>query len=254
MNLGIIMEKIICGDSLEELKNIPDESVDIIITSPPYNLKNSTGNGMKSGSGGKWPNAKLMDGYNSHDDNLPHEQYVEWMRDNITEMFRVLKPTGAIFLNHKYRVQGGLIQDHQKMLEGFNVRQIIIWQRAGGFNFNQTYFLPTYEMIYVMPKVAKGKETFRLKKGANGIGDVWKINQERNNPHPAPFPIKLADTILDSCEQGVVLDPFAGSGTVAVSAIKNGWDYICIDNSKEYCEMAKDRISKQLMESEYLEV
>ena len=202
---------------------------------------------MKYSNKGKWANAKLMNGYEAHNDNLPQEQYVGWMRDNLTEMFRILKPTGAIFLNHKNRVQGGLIQDPQKIIEGFNVRQIIIWQRAGGFNFNPTYFLPTYELIYMMPKTAKGKEAFRLKKGANSIGDVWKINQERNNPHPAPFPIELVDTILDSCDRGVVLDPFAGSGTVAESAIKNGWDYICIDNSKEYCEMMENRISKHLI-------
>ena len=135
------------------------------------------------------------------------------------------------------------MQNHEEILKGFNVRQMIIWQRAGGINFNQGYFLPTYEVIYVMPKIAKGKNSFKLKKGGNKIGDVWKINQERNNPHPAPFPKKLVDNILQSCVGNLVLDPFAGSGTVAISAIDNGWNYICIDNSQEYCSQINERIS-----------
>lgn len=238
-----------CGDVLEELKKMDSESIDLVITSPPYNLKNSTGGGMNSIGGGKWKSIQLNGGYSNHSDTMSKEDYNMWIRDCLTEMFRVLKPNGAIFLNHKFRVQGGLIEGHP-FLEGFNVRQIIIWARAGGFNFNDTYFLPTYEVIYMMPKTPKGKDAFRLIKGANRKTDVWKINQERNNPHPAPFPVELVDNILTSCEGNVVLDPFAGSGTTGISAIKNGWDCILIDNSKDYCEMAKKRIEEFNYEGE----
>ncbi len=237
------MGKIICGDTIAEMKKMADESVDLIITSPPYNLKNSTGNGMKDGRGGKWENAKLTEGYAKHADNMSRQDYTNWMKECLTEMFRVLKPSGAIFFNHKFRVQGGLIEGHP-FLEDFNVRQMIIWARAGGFNFNDTYFLPTYEVIYLMPKTPKGKDTFRLKKGANKKTDIWRINQEKNNPHPAPFPVELVDNILTSCEGKIVLDPFGGSGTVGVSAKKHGWDYILIDNSPEYCKMAENRIKQ----------
>tara|TARA_B100001287_G_scaffold276295_1_gene286616 strand:- start:1497 stop:2222 length:726 start_codon:yes stop_codon:yes gene_type:complete len=239
----ISMGKIICGDTIAEMKKMADESVDLIITSPPYNLKNSTGNGMKDGRGGKWENAKLTEGYAKHADNMSRQDYTNWMKECLTEMFRVLKPSGAIFFNHKFRVQGGLIEGHP-FLEDFNVRQMIIWARAGGFNFNDTYFLPTYEVIYLMPKTPKGKDTFRLKKGANKKTDIWRINQEKNNPHPAPFPVELVDNILTSCEGKIVLDPFGGSGTVGVSAKKHGWDYILIDNSPEYCKMAENRIKQ----------
>tara|TARA_B100002019_G_C21188943_1_gene557738 strand:- start:361 stop:1179 length:819 start_codon:yes stop_codon:yes gene_type:complete len=238
-----------CGDVLDELKKMESESIDLVITSPPYNLMNTTSNSMKSGTSSKWKNNAIQKGYNNHKDSLSKEDYNIWIRDCLTEMFRVLKPNGAIFLNHKFRVQGGLIEGHP-FLEGFNVRQIIIWARAGGFNFNDTYFLPTYEVIYMMPKTPKGKDAFRLIKGANRKTDIWKINQERNNPHPAPFPVELVDNILTSCEGNVVLDPFAGSGTTGISAIKNGWDCILIDNSKEYCEMAKKRIEEFNYEGE----
>jgi modification methylase len=138
------LNKIICGDTIEIMKSMPSESIDLIVTSPPYNLKNSTGNGMKDGRGGKWKNAALVKGYSHYNDNLPHDKYVEWQRNCLTEMIRLIKNDGAIFYNHKWRVQGGLLQNRQDIVSGFPVRQIIIWRRKGGINFNPGYFLPTY--------------------------------------------------------------------------------------------------------------
>jgi len=63
---------------IEVMKKMPDGSVDLIVTSPPYNLKNSTGNGMKDGRGGKWANAALQKGYSHYNDNMPHKDYVKW--------------------------------------------------------------------------------------------------------------------------------------------------------------------------------
>ena len=171
------------GDCVELMGKMPVGSVDLIVTSPPYNIKNSTGNGLRNGSGGKWPQARLIEGYEAHDDAMPHEEYVAWQRDCLTAMMRVLREDGAIFYNHKWRIQRGLLQHRSDILDDFPVRQIIIWQRNGGINFNPGYFLPTYEIIYLI-----AKSDFRLAPKANAQGDVWHIPQESNNPHPAPFP------------------------------------------------------------------
>lgn len=227
----------ICGDAIKVMGQMPDGAVDLIVTSPPYNLKNSTGNGMKDGRGGKWSNAALMNGYEEHHDNMPHDEYVDWQRACLTEMMRVLKEDGAIFYNHKWRVQGGLLQDRHDIVEGFPVRQIIIWRRKGGINFNRGYFLPTYEVIYL---IAKSK--FKLAPKASSLGDIWEFGQELKNPHPAPFPVSLIERIIGSTEAKVVLDPFMGSGTTAIAAINLGRDYIGIDLSKKYCKMADERI------------
>lgn len=69
------INKIVCGSAIDVMKELPDSSIDLIITSPPYNLKNSTGNGMKDGRGGKWANAALQNGYSHHDDCMPHDEY-----------------------------------------------------------------------------------------------------------------------------------------------------------------------------------
>jgi len=229
--------KILCGDCVELMKKLPDGSIDLVVTSPPYNLKNSTGNGMKDGRGGKWANAKLVNGYDNYNDCMPHKDYVEWQRNCLKELLRVIPETGAIFYNHKWRVQKGLLQDRQDIVKDFPVRQIIIWKRAGGINFNKGYFLPTYEVVYL---IAKPK--FTLAPKANAFGDVWEIKQEMNNEHPAPFPLALADRIIKSTLAKNVLDPFMGSGTTALAALHNSIDYVGFDVSKEYCQMAKKRI------------
>ncbi|MDR1180410.1 MAG: site-specific DNA-methyltransferase [Bacteroidales bacterium] len=136
MNESEYLNKIICGDSLTIMRQMPDKCVDLVVTSPPYNLKKSTGNGMKDGRGGKWAGAALVNGYSHYDDNMPHEEYAEWQHNCLKEMFRLLKDDGAIFYNHKWRVQDGLIQDRKDVIRNLPVRQIIIWRRKGGINFN----------------------------------------------------------------------------------------------------------------------
>ena len=231
------LNKIIYGDAVDIMKRIPDGAVDLIITSPPYNLKNSTGNGMKDGRGGKWANAALQKGYTHHDDCMPHEEYVKWQKNCLAEMLRVIPEDGAIFYNHKWRVQAGLLQDRQDIVKDFPVRQIIIWKRKGGLNFNPGYFLPTYEVIYLITK-----PKFKLSPKANAHGDVWEFTQEMNNDHPAAFPVNLIDRIIGSTNAKIVLGPFMGSGTTAVSAINFKRNYIGIDVSPDYCEMARKRI------------
>jgi modification methylase len=231
---------IVHGDALRVMKELPDSSIGLVCTSPPYNLKNSTGNGMKDGRGSRWANASIRDGYTGYDDNMPHDLYVEWQRAILTECMRVLEPTGAVFYNHKWRVQAGLLQDRADIVAGFPVRQIIIWRRAGGINFNEGYFLPTYEVIYLIA----GSE-FRLADKANLMTDVWDIPQERNNPHPAPMPLALAARIVQSTDANVVLDPFSGSGTTALAAKRAGKDYIGIEQSAEYHEMSIKRLQAE---------
>lgn len=243
-NLKPWLNQVHDGDCIELMGRMPVGSVDLIVTSPPYNLRNSTGNGMKDGRGGKWANAKLIEGYEGHDDCMPYDQYVQWQRDCLTAMMRVLREDGAIFYNHKWRVQNGVMQDRHDIVADFPVRQIIIWKRSGGINFNAGYFLPTYEVIYLICK-----PDFRLAPKANAMGDVWQIPQENNNPHPAPFPVELAQRCIQSTTGQIILDPFMGSGTTAIAAEACKRSWIGFELSKDYCKLARERIqaSRRLM-------
>ena len=226
------------GDSLEMMSRLPSGSIKAVVTSPPYNLRNSSGNGMRDGRGGKWHRAELLNGYTTHADSMPHAANVGWQRRCLAEMMRLLRPDGAIFYNHKWRVQKGLLQDRSDIVAGFPVRQIIIWHRSGGINFNPGYFLPNYEVIYLI-----AKKEFTLAPKANALGCVWRIAQQTGTPHPAPFPPELARNCLAAIDEGPVLDPFIGSGTTGLVAAERGLDWIGIDISADYLDIAAQRIA-----------
>ena len=232
------LDQIHQGDCLELMRKLPDETVDLVITSPPYNLLSGAGRGMKGAPSGKWLSGKLLNGYDGHSDDLPHDDYVAWQRQCLAEMFRVLKPDGAIFYNHKPRVQNGCHQSRMDILEGFPLRQIIIWHRSGDINHNPGYFLPTYECIYLIAKPG-----FKLVKG-NTDESVWKVDQERDpwiKEIPC-FPVAIPQRAIRATTASVVLDPFVGSGTTAVAAMLEGRHYIGIDQSSRYCEVARRRL------------
>jgi hypothetical protein len=90
-------DKVQCGDCIALMGKMKAGSIGLIVTSPPYNLLTSSGNGMKNSSGGKWLNSQLSDGYDSHADSMPHGEYVKWQGKCLTSMMRVLREDGAIF-------------------------------------------------------------------------------------------------------------------------------------------------------------
>src|SRR5713226_6745313 len=94
------INRIVHGDVLETMRQIPSNSIDLVVTSPPYNLKNSTGNGMKENTkSGKWAGAALQNGYSHYNDCMPHEEYSQWQRDCLIQMLRLIKDDGAVFYN-----------------------------------------------------------------------------------------------------------------------------------------------------------
>ena len=233
----IPINQIVHCDCLEGMRSLPDGCVDIVVTSPPYNIRNSTAVGWNGSSSGIWPNAKLQHGYEEYDDNVPHKEYVSWQRECLAEMFRLIPDNGAVFYNHKWRVQDGLLQDRSDIVSGFPVRQIIIWDRKTGMNFNKRFFIPSYEVIYLICK-----KDFELTKYGNSLKDVWTFGFEKKSDHPAPFPIELPERCIRATGAKVVLDPFMGSGTTAVAAKICGVDYIGFEQSGKYVRMAESRL------------
>jgi site-specific DNA-methyltransferase (adenine-specific) len=249
MSLAPWLNRIHLGDCLKLMAQLPEGSVDLVVTSPPYNLRRSSGGGMRNGSGGLWEKARLLDGYaGGYGDDMPRPEYIKWQRECLHAMMRLLPDTGAIFYNHKRRVQDGLEEDPRlDILYDFPVRQTIIWQRAGGINFNLSYFLPTYEVIYLICKtkkfrLAKSKDPKRPKK-ACGVGDIWSVPQESNNVHPAPFPLEIPKRCIEATDARVVLDPFIGSGTTAIAAEMLGREWIGMEAAKQYVKQAKKRLA-----------
>ena len=233
------------GDCREIMPTL--ELVDLIFTSPPYNLGVSTGGGFGHGTNwrGKWAKAATGDGigsgYADHHDAMDPAEYAEWQRDVLRACWAQLTERGAIFYNHKPRVQAGTLWLPLELNPDLPVRQIIVWARAGGINFAPTHYCPTHEWIVVF-----AKPDWRLKnKGASGIGDVWYVPQDGDNKHPAPFPLGLPGRAIESVGPASVLDPFAGSGTTLRAAKDAGVRAIGIELSERYCEMAVERLGQE---------
>ena len=227
--------KLIHGDSLTELKKIESNSVDLVVTSPPYNKNYWTRNRTK----GTW---KRVIEYDSISDMLEPEEYVKQQTDILNELVRVIKPTGSIFYNHMDILHKNNTI-HPSYVYNFNIKQIIVWDRGNTPSLTKEYFFKTTEWIFWIKKDWDASPYFD-KTQATHKKNIWRINKEKNNIHPAPFPEELVENIVKSCcpENGLVLDCYNGSGTTAVVCKKNNKDYIGIDISEEYIKMTKERI------------
>lgn len=237
------------GDCLDVLPTLSD--VDLVVTSPPYNLGITTGggfghykDGQRRGGQGKWGGTDRTGiSYADHNDAMPYEQYEEWQKAVLRATWGTLSDAGAIYYNHKPRVQAGTLWMPLALNPGLPLRQIIIWSRAGGMNYAPTHYVPTHEWVMVFAKPA-----FRLKsKAASGLGDVWRIKQETNPDHPAPFPISLPAAAIETTAPRLVCDPFSGSGTTLRAAKDAGVRSVGVEKSERYCEIAARRLSQDCL-------
>jgi site-specific DNA-methyltransferase (adenine-specific) len=242
------------GDCREILPSLT--GIDLVITSPPYNMGVSAGGGFSSkfirnhghydpaggyrkrGGGGKWSGGDLADGYGAHDDKMPWDEYEAWQREVVKLCWNCLADDGAIFYNHKPRPQACEVWLPIALNPDLPLRQIIIWARAGGINFAPTHYVPMHEWLIVL-----AKPNFRLRdKAASGAGDVWYIPQESNTEHPAPFPVELPSRILETTSAQMILDPFMGSGTTGVACARRGRRFVGIEIEPKYFDLACRRI------------
>ncbi len=263
------MDAILQGDCEEILKDFPDNSVDLIFTSPPYaDQRKRTYGGIKP------------------------DKYVDWFLPKAEQFKRVLKPTGTFILNIKERVVNG--ERHTYVIElilrlreqGWLWTEEYMWHKKNSYpgkwpnrfrdswerllQFNNQKKFNMYQEAVMVPvgdwaktRLAKLSETdrrrdeSRVKSGfgknvSNWVGrdmvypdNVLHMATEcYNRNHSATFPVALPSWFIKlfTLPGDVVLDPFLGSGTTAVAAKQLGRRYIGIDINPEYCEIAKERV------------
>ena len=139
MDTPIETNKIYNEDCLLTLSKMKDESVDLIVTSPPYNKNHWIKNKSKS----KDSFIRKIE-YSSYDDNLPQEEYVEWQKKVISECLRVLKPSGSLFYNH-IDIMTNHSTIHPTWVYDFPLKQVIIWDKCGTPKIDKSYFLPSFQ-------------------------------------------------------------------------------------------------------------
>lgn len=218
---------------------------DLVVTSPPYNLGTPSGRGFGhySGSasigqrGGGQHFGNLDDGYDDHDDAMPHEEYVAWQHAVLRSAWTLLADDGAIFYNHKPRVGGERVLLPVDLIPSeLPLRQVIVWDRGSGFNRTFAYYVPAHEWIMLIAKPSWRSIT-------KSVDDVWRVPFETRNAHPAPFPVAIPERCIATTGAKSVLDPFAGSGSTLVAAKRVGVRSVGIEMSERYCEMAATRLA-----------
>ena len=243
--------KIYLGDCLEVMKTFPDEHFNLIVTSPPYN-KNGFRGGLKdtgrsSGKYKRWDGAKIN--YDCFDDNMDEKNYKKWQIEILNEFHRILKDDGSVFYNHKIRrFNNEASHPIEWILESkLKFYQQIVWQRNGSPDQNINYCTPTTELIFWL---AKDKPKV-FKKNTNINTEIWSFNFDNDNNHPAPFPETFPSNciLLTTEKNDLILDPFLGSGTSIVSALKLERNSIGIELSKSYCDIANKRIQDFLKQT-----
>ena len=226
------------------LAEIPDDSIDVIVTSPPYNLSHSHQRNKKHN----------MNGYGQFDDRLPQAEYERRQIESLNACARVIKATGSIFYNHKERqVKGVAISPFSWVLKSkCELVQTIIWDRQSTHNVDPVRLYPTDEYMFHLRKPG-GKPRFNPECAI--WGKVWRIpfNENSNIAHPAPFPVEIPLRCIQMADVppgGVVLDPYMGSGSTALAAIELGFDWIGYEINQQYIDIAMRRIRQAQQEQE----
>jgi len=230
--------KIHCGDCLELIKDIEDDSIDLIITSPPYNIGKMHSNHIRYGS------------YKGND--MDEEEYQKWQINVLNECFRILKENGSMFYNHKVRIKNGLATHPiQWILKSkFLLKQEIVWNQRKSANSDKIRFFPYTERIYWLVKSKDTKANNVL-----NLSDCWDIvpsTKRKELNHIAVMPEKVVENILSAFNDKIILDPFAGSGTTCVVAMKKNRNFIGIEISQEYCEVANKRLRDEMTQTKLI--
>lgn len=250
-------------DCVDGMRLLPDESVDLIVSSPPYAEQ------RKKQYGG-----------------IPEKDYPEWTVKWMEEVKRILKPDGSVAINIRPHIRNGQISD-------YTLKTRLALREAGWVECEELIWIKpdspplgsikrprrAWESIHWFGKTgnvycdvrANGNESDRVGfEGKKGVGDykngvkkaskgisrskdyvevgTSQVDRSDFNTHPAQYPVKLAEWLIKMLcrEGGVVLDPFIGSGTTAVAALRSNRKFIGFELEPEYVEIANKRISDEL--------
>lgn len=224
------IDKVICADCMDVLPQIPDNSVDLVLTDPPYNV-----------------------GKEFQNDNLQVDEYDLFNENWITHIHRILKDSGCFFMTY-YAFGLDYIMPLLKSFD-WKLANIIIWKYpnliSGGWDRCR------YEFNY-QPILFCKKKNFKIDIQGKNFGidikqDVWEFTACQSNfksdnlkkLHPTQKPVELFKKIIKdtTIDENLVLDPFLGSGTTAVAAKKLNRHFIGIEISEEYCNIARKRLA-----------
>ncbi len=240
------LNQIFCKTS-ENMKELPNNSIHLMVTSPPYNV-------------GK-----------EYDEDLSLKEYMELLENVFKETHRVLVPGGRVAINIANVGRKPYIPLHSEIIKimdklGFLMRGEIIWDKgssAGGscawgswksaanptLRDSHEYILIFSKELYNRNKHSTKEDTITREDFLELTKSIWEFNTEsaKKVKHPAPFPVELPRRAIElyTFKGDVVLDPFVGSGSTAIAALQTGRHFVGYDVSQEYVEIANKRIQNE---------
>jgi len=244
-----VLDKILCQDSTD-MSSIPDSSIHLMVTSPPYNV-------------GK-----------EYDEDLSLDDYFKMLKAVFSETYRVLVNGGRVCINIANVGRKPYIPYHKFIMDamfsvGFLMRGEVIWYKGAGAGVSTAWgswcsasnptLRDTHEYILIFSKgkfrrEGKNKEsTITRDEFLEFTKSNWTFSPESANKvgHPAPFPVELPYRCIQlyTFKGEVVLDPFCGVGTTAVAAAKLGRHFVCLDNNMEYVQRARERVKEYIFQT-----
>lgn len=258
-------QRLVCGDALAELANLPDLSFDLAVVDPPYNASTKAtwnlpaGHQLK-GFGGAW---KLA----SHEwDRFPRGDYLEFTIRWLSQVKRLVRPTGSIWIHATYH-NAGFVNVALQML-GIEIINEVVWYKRNAFpNLAGRRLTASHETIY-WAHTGNGKREYRfnydkvkmatfpgdtLKLAGKQLRTVWDIpnNKQReeiqHGGHPTQKPLRLLERMfmISGCEGWDVLDPFMGRGTTEVAALRFGMSAYGIEIDQQHFEVSCRRLNDE---------
>ena len=256
------IDKIICGDSLKIMKNMPDNFVDVAFIDPPFNLKK---------------------GYNEYKDEKSDFDYLDWSKDWILEMIRIIKPTGSVFIHNipkwlleyyrilfNYKDQSNEKDPYYEHVKNLKLIDWIVWNEPG--TPKGRYLYASHYGILWLAKSSKvkyhnmriphkfcrvcdslikdyGGKKDQINEFGTILSDVWDDihrykHSKRRDAHPNQLPVPLLERLLlMTADNGdLVLDPMCGVGTTCIAAKRMGMHYLGIDIDQSYCNITESKL------------
>ncbi len=232
------LDTVICGDCLEVMRGMDDNSVDLTITSPPYNT------GGKSL--GYHPNSTVGDNfYNEYNDNLPPSQYFDFLANRIRESIRISR-----YSFWDIQMLSGNKSVFIRLLDEFesNLKDISIWRKQAVSQIQKGRLAKGYEFVLMFGKdnnMSFDPQYFPDNNYVPNIMEWYKT--EHIKEHHATFPTKLPKHFIENftSEGQIILDPFFGVGSTGVAAVRMGRHFIGIEINPDYCKIAEKRIQAE---------
>ena len=234
--------KLLQGDCLEVMRSIPDNSVDLVLTSPPYNMNLRIRNGKYCS---RQIVKEISTKYARFDDNLPMDEYFDFNKKVLNECLRV---SDLVFFN--VQILTGNKPALFKLMGEFHdkIKEMIVWDKLNAQPaIGKTVMNSQFEILLVLQNSKPESRAFSSAQFDRGtLSNLWGIKRGKkvDKNHGAVFPLELAEKVIANFSKPgqVVLDPFMGVGTSGVAAKILGRKFIGIEIDPDYFAIAKNRI------------